>query len=116
MPEKCYEGRNCATVLATHNSIEQVFFNYVKIYYVAYICIVFIEVHWQTIYFEKFTVEETGHFTWPMFGEHDTSIRSTITFKTQTGSLRNSAAYMYLGSYLFLIKVIFVYYMCGYGR
>ena len=53
--------------------------------YVAYICIVYIDefkVHWQTIYCEKFTVEETGHFTWPTFGEDDCSIRSTIMFKT----------------------------------
>ena len=48
-------------------------------YYVAYV--------WQTIYCEKFTVEETGHFTSPcMFGEDGTSIRSTIMFKTRTES------------------------------
>ena len=58
-------------------------------YYVAYVYIAYIDgfkVHWQTIYCEKFTVEETGHFTWPMFREDDSSIRSTITFKTHTES------------------------------
>ena len=57
--------------------------------YVAYDCIVYIDgvkVHWQTIYCEKFTVEETGHFTSPMFGEDDSSIRSTIMFKTHAES------------------------------
>ena len=58
-------------------------------YYVAYVCIVYIDgfkLHWQTIYCEKFTVEETGHFTWSMFGEDDSSIRSTIMFKTHAES------------------------------
>ena len=44
------------------------------------------EVHWQTICCEKFTVEETGYFTWPMFGEDDTSIKSTSMFKTHAES------------------------------
>ena len=62
-------------------------------YYVANVCIVYIDgfkVHWQTIYCEKFTVEETGHFTWPMFREDDTSIRSTIMFKTHAESCPKS--------------------------
>ena len=57
--------------------------------YVASVCIVYIDgfkLHWQTIYCEKFTVEETGHFTWPMFGEDDSSRRSTIMFKTHVES------------------------------
>ena len=35
-------------------------------YYVAYVYYAYMDgfkVHWQTIYCEKFTVEETGHFT-----------------------------------------------------
>ena len=43
------------------------------------------KLHWQTIYCEKFTVEETGHFASPMFGD-DSSIRSTIMFKTHAES------------------------------
>ena len=40
-------------------------------YYVANVCIVYIdvfEIHWPTIYCKKSTVEETGHFTWAIFG------------------------------------------------
>ena len=36
-------------------------------FHVAYVCIVYTDVsnvHYQTIYCEKSTVEETGHFTW----------------------------------------------------
>ena len=58
-------------------------------YYVAYVCIVYndvSEVHWQTIYCEKSTVDKTGHFTWAMFRDDDTLIMSTIMFKTQTES------------------------------
>ena len=66
-------------------------------YYVTYVCIVNIDgfkVHWQTIYCEKFIVDETGHFTWPMFGEDDTSVRSTIIFKTHAESWRILVAYI----------------------
>ena len=58
-------------------------------YYVAYVCIVYFDVskvHWQTIYCEKSTVDETGHFTWAMFGEDDTLIMSAVMFKTHTES------------------------------
>ena len=58
-------------------------------YYVAYVCTVYFDVfklHWQTIYCEKFTVEETRNFTWPMFGEDDRSIRSTIMLKKHAES------------------------------
>ena len=58
-------------------------------HYVAYVCVVYIDVskvHWHTNYSEKSTVEETGHFTWAIFGEDDTSIISTIMFKTRTES------------------------------
>ena len=55
--------------------------------YVAYVCIVYNDVcnvHWQTIYCEKFTVEETGHFTWAMFRQHDSWIISNIIFEAHT--------------------------------
>ena len=58
-------------------------------HYVAYVCIVDIDackVHCHTNYSQKSTVEETGYFTWAMFGEDDTSIMSTIMFKTRTES------------------------------
>ena len=54
-----------------------------------YICIVYIDVpkvHWQTIYCGKFTMEKTRHFTWAMFGQHNTSITSTFIFEAQTES------------------------------
>ena len=66
-------------------------------YYVAYVYIVYIDVfkvHWKTLCCEKFTVEETGYFTWPMFREDDSSIRSTIMFKTHAESSRNLLAYI----------------------
>ena len=47
------------------------------------------KVHWQTIYCEKFTVDETGHFAWAMFGEDDTSIMPSIMFEKHTESSRN---------------------------
>lgn len=43
--------------------------------YIAYVCILYIyasKVHWAGHYCEKPTVEETGHFTWTMFRQHDT--------------------------------------------
>ena len=57
--------------------------------YVAHVCIVYIDVskvHWQTIYCEKFTVDETGHFAWAMFGEDNISIMSSIMFEKNTES------------------------------
>ena len=33
---------------------------------------------------KNLTVDETGHFTWAMFGEDDSSIMSTNMFKTLT--------------------------------
>ena len=85
-------------------------------YYVAYVCIVYIDgfkVHWQTIYFGKFTMEETGHFNWPMF-EDDSAIRSTLYSKH---TLKVHKTWLHIScSYVFLIKVSFVYYMCDYGR
>ena len=44
------------------------FKRYIFWYYVAYVCIVYIDgfkVHYKVIYYEKFTVEETRHFSWP---------------------------------------------------
>ena len=68
--------------------VDIVSFSFVKnlyfLYCDAYVCIVYIdvrEVHWQTIYCGKFAVEETGHFTWAMFGQHNTSITSKHTLK-----------------------------------
>ena len=64
--------------------------------YVACICIVHIDmpkVHWQTIYCEKSTVQETGHFTGAMFRQHDTWIISTIIFEAHAESSRNLVAY-----------------------
>ena len=54
--------------------------------FVLYTLIDVSKIHWQTIYCEKSTVDETGHFTWAMFGEDDSSIMSTIMFKTHTES------------------------------
>ena len=56
----------------------------------AYVCIVYIDVpkvHWQTIYSGKFTGEETGHFTWAMFGKHNSSIISTFILEAQAEQL-----------------------------
>ena len=39
------------------------------------------KVHWQTIYCGKFTLEETGHLTWAMLGQHNTSITPTFIFE-----------------------------------
>ena len=49
------------------------------LHYVAYVCIVYIDMsksHWKTIYCDtvKNPIEETGQFTWAMFGQLDTPI------------------------------------------
>ena len=41
-------------------------------------------VHWQTIYCKKLTVEGTGHLIWAIFRQHDTWIISTIIFEALT--------------------------------
>ena len=61
-----------------------------------YVCIVYNDVsnvHWQTIYCEKFTVEETRHFTWAMFRQHDSWIILIIILDAHTESWRNLVAY-----------------------
>ena len=71
-------------------------------YYVAYVCIVYIDMsteNRQTIYCEKSTVDETGHFTWAMFGKDDKLIISTIMLKTHTESRRNLIGYIPLDMY-----------------
>ena len=39
------------------------------------------KVHWMTLYCEKSIMEETGHFTWATFGQHDTSTILSIIFE-----------------------------------
>ena len=61
----------------------------ILLYCDAYVCIVYIDVpkvHRQNICCGKFTVEETGHFTWAMFGQPNTSITSTFIFEAHTES------------------------------
>ena len=53
----------------------------ILLYCDAYVCIAYIDVpkvHWQTIYCEKFTMEETGHSALAMFRQHDSWIISSI--------------------------------------
>ena len=55
----------------------------------AYVSIAYIDVpnvHWQTIYCGKFTVEETGHSAWAMFRQHDSWIISNIIFEAHPES------------------------------
>ena len=98
--------------------VDIVSFSLVKdLYFYAYVCIVYIDVpkvHWQTTNCGKFTVEETGHFTWAMSGQHNTSITSTFIFEAHTEV--DETWLLIFDSYVFVIKVRFVHYMCGYGR
>ena len=69
--------------IVSFSSVKNLYFSYCD----TYVCIVYIgvpKVHCQTIYCEKFTVEETGHFTWAMFGQHNTSITSAFIVEAQT--------------------------------
>ena len=61
----------------------------ILLYCDAYVCIAYIDVpkvHWQTIYYGKFTVEETGHSAWAMFRQHDSCIISNIIFEAHPES------------------------------
>ena len=76
-------------------------------------------VHWQTIYCGKFTVEETGHFTWAMFGQHNTSITATFILSTKLSkhTLKVDETWLLIfDNYVFEIKMRYVCHMCGYGR
>ena len=64
------------------------------------------EVNWQTIYCERSTVEETGHFTWATFRQYDSWIITTIIFETQ---LKVAETWLPIFDSC-VIKVRFVYY------
>ena len=56
----------------------------ILLYCDAYVCIAYIDVlkvHWQTIYYGKFTVGETGHSALAMFRQDDSWIIENIIFE-----------------------------------
>ena len=61
----------------------------ILLYCDAYACVAYIDmpkVHWQTIYSQKFSVEETEHSAWAMFEQHESWIISNIIFETHPES------------------------------
>ena len=82
------------------------------------VCIAYTDVpkvHWQTIYWGKFTGEETRHSAWAMFRQHDSWIISNIIFEAHHMKVDETRLPIFY-SYIFVIEVTFLNYMCGFGR
>lgn len=59
------------------------------------------KVHWMSLYCEKSTMEKTKHFTWATFGQHATSITSSIIFEAMISNHKCSSANCLFGKMSF---------------
>ena len=60
-------------------------------------------------------MEETGHSAWAMFRKHDSWITSNILSSKHTLKVDETRLPIFY-SYVFVIEVTFLHYMCGFGR